>query len=126
MQLAPGFQSHYSEILLNYFSNTDKLFPISGTDTIYFSNSLRDTYIARFKEAGAATEGQFSNMCKALDPGSIICLDPQAVATAILKYLVSKGTTEKVDLKELGETLFVFKDSDGGTNFVRHEINLDD
>lgn len=126
LQLAPNFQSHYSEILLNYFSSTDNLFPISGMDAIYFSNSLRETYIARFKEAGAATEGQFSNMCKALDPGSTICLDPQAVATAILKYLVSKGTAEKVDLKELGETLFLFKGSDGGSNFVRHEINLDD
>ncbi len=126
LQFAPYFQPDYSGTLLDHFSDTDKLFPISGTDSIYFSNSLKDTYIARFEEAGAATDVEFANMCKSMDTGFTICVDPQAVAATILNYLVSKGTTKKVELKDLDETLFVFKASDGGSNFVRHEINLDD
>lgn len=132
LQFAPDFKPGYSAVLINYFSDIDKLLPLLSSDTIsdsnklYLSSSLKDSYMEIIKKAGAATEDEFTDKCETLDTGSDISPNPRAVAVTILNVMVSKGTVEKVDLKKGGETLFVYKGSNGGTNFVRREICLDD
>lgn len=126
LQLSPNFQSAYSEVLLNYLSDIGKLLHISGTEVIYFSNSLKDMYIALFKKKGGATENEFANICTALDTGSTISPDPHAVAVTILDYLVSTGVAEKVELKEKDEILFKCTRITADSEFVRREISLDD
>lgn len=131
-QFAPDFQSEYSKILLDFFSDADQLLLILNGDTtdvsdkLYVSSSLKESYIALFEEAGAATEDEYANLCEALDTSSAISLDPGAVAVTLLDYMVSKGITKKIELKDSGDTLFVSAITDGGTNLVRREISLDD
>lgn len=125
-QFAPDFQSDYTVILTNYISSEGKILPISGTDDVYLSNSLKDTYIELFKKQGAATESEFADTCKAFDTGSTIIPDPQAIAATILSYMHSKGVIDRVPLQEIGETLFVSKMTNRGSNLVRKEIKLDD
>lgn len=126
LQFALDFQSTYSELLFNIFSNSDKLLYISGSDGIYFSNGLKNTYVDRFRVVGAATEDEFADVCKDLNAVTQICLEPQVVATAVLDYLVSKGDIETVELKDAGTMLFMHKRPYASSNFMRREISMDD
>jgi len=125
-QSAPAFNPYYLEILLDYLSDSDQLLPLLDTEPIYISNHLKSTYIDLFQKEGAATADEFATVCKTLDTGAAIQPNPQIVAVTILNYLVSKGKVEKIELKELGETLFMGKKINEGSNLVRREINLDD
>lgn len=98
-----------------FFSDKDKLLPLSSSDSIiesnrlYVTSRLKDSYIELFKKEGAATEDEFTGICENFDTTAGISPDPRAVAVTILEYMVAHGIAKKVDLKDMGKMLFVYQ-----------------
>lgn len=127
LSAAPAFQTTYTTIFLDYLENNNFLISFCeyGKETLYLSRQLKNDCERLFELEGAATEHEFSILCKTASENSGISVGSQSIARAVLNHMVSQETAHRVELSDLGEDLFVSNKSQGNSKLVRREISID-
>jgi len=127
LQAAFGFQTTYTSLFLDYMTAHSFLVPIReyGKNTQYLSNELKNKYEHLLESEGAATEKEFTNICKGISANSGIAIDSRTIARSVLEHMVSQGKVHKVELPDLGEDLFVLTNGKNNSKMRCREISLD-
>ena len=126
LQVATSFQVDNATPLLNHMRSQGLLVLLqeNGPENRYLSQQIVMDCERVFELEGAATESEFSAICKTMPICSKIPVKAEILAKTILNHVVAQGVSHKVELPDLGEELFVSDKSKDNSKLVRREISL--
>lgn len=127
VKCAKQFQIVYIGPFLEFLQKKNLLLPFSLSDgeTYYLSKPFVTDCKNLFLKEGAATEEEFTQVCADADIAHELRQENRRLAAYILKHMLSCGEIQKVELSDLGDSLYVAKNQSRDSKMTRREISLD-
>ena len=126
-RVAPAFQPNCAAPLLEYMVDQGILVPLRNYkgQPQYLSQGIVKKCERLLEAEGAATESEFSTICKSAHICFGFRVEPELIAAVVLKHLEGQGAVHKVRLTDLNEDLFVSNTVKSDSKMVRREISMD-